>query len=285
MQQRLATDSYLMPAFILDIGGQDMKAIWVADGVVTNIMLNEACSSGCGSFLEKFANSLHIPVEQIADAAFRSKRPASLGSRCTVFMNSNIITEQKNGCSADDIMAGLCRSIIENVFTKVVRISNTDSLGKQIVVQGGTFKNDAVLCALEQYLGREVTRAPYAGEMGAVGAALLTRQKMQREHLQSSSFIGFAALEAFTYEQKSDLPCPFCVNHCNRTVVQFSNGGSFITGNRCERGQVLGDPQDEACARSGAANPPHPGYSSQFVSGAGATAVSGLRLSCAVSDT
>ena len=233
-------------SFILDIGGQDMKAIWVADGVVTNIMLNEACSSGCGSFLEKFANSLHIPVEQIADAAFRSKRPANLGSRCTVFMNSNIITEQKNGCSADDIMAGLCRSIIENVFTKVVRISNTDSLGAQIVVQGGTFKNDAVLCALEQYLGRPVTRAPYAGEMGAVGAALLTRQKMQREHVQNSSFIGFAALEAFTYEQKSDMPCPFCVNHCNRTVVQFSSGGSFVTGNRCERGQVLGDPQDEA---------------------------------------
>lgn len=233
-------------SFILDIGGQDMKAMWVSDGVVTNIMLNEACSSGCGAFLEKFADSLQIPVDHIADAAFRSKRPASLGSRCTVFMNSNIITEQKNGCSADDIMAGLCRSIIENVFTKVVRVSNTSSLGDQVVVQGGTFKNDAVLRALEQYLGRAVTRAPYSGEMGAVGAALLTRQYMLQTGKDSSSFIGFAALASLTYEQKSNLACPFCVNHCNRTVVQFSNGSSFVTGNRCERGQVVGDPHDEA---------------------------------------
>ena len=234
-------------SFILDIGGQDMKAIWVADGVVTNIMLNEACSSGCGSFLEKFADSLHIPVTEIADAAFRAKRPASLGSRCTVFMNSNIITEQKNGCSADDIMAGLCRSIIENVFTKVVRISNTSVLGNNIMVQGGTFKNDAVLRALEQYIGGgSVKRAPYAGEMGAIGAALLTKQKREQEEFSHSRFIGFDALEAFTYEQKSDMPCPFCVNHCSRTVVQFSNGGSFVTGNRCERGEVVGNPQDEA---------------------------------------
>lgn len=233
-------------SFVLDIGGQDMKAIWVADGVVTNIMLNEACSSGCGSFLEKFATSLNIPVTEIADAAFRATRPASLGSRCTVFMNSNIITEQKNGCSADDIMAGLCRSIIENVFTKVIRISNTAVLGKHVVVQGGTFKNDAVLCALEQYLGREVIRAPYSGEMGAVGAALLTRKQRMQHPEQASRFIGFDALETFTYEQKSDQPCPFCVNHCNRTVVTFSNGGSYVTGNRCERGEVLGDPQDTA---------------------------------------
>ena len=233
-------------SFILDIGGQDMKAIWVADGVVTNIMLNEACSSGCGSFLEKFADSLHIPVTEIADAAFRAKRPASLGSRCTVFMNSNIITEQKNGCSADDIMAGLCRSIIENVFTKVVRISNTAVLGEKIMVQGGTFKNDAVLRALEQYIGNgNVIRAPYSGEMGAIGAALLTKQKREQDGYTESSFIGFDALQQFTYEQKSDMPCPFCVNHCSRTVVQFSNGGSFVTGNRCERGEIVGNPQDE----------------------------------------
>ena len=234
-------------SFILDIGGQDMKAIWVADGVVTNIMLNEACSSGCGSFLEKFADSLHIPVTEIADAAFRAKRPARLGSRCTVFMNSNIITEQKNGCSADDIMAGLCRSIFENVFTMVVRISNTAVLGEKIMVQGGTFKNDAVLRALEQYIGSgNVMRAPYSGEMGAIGAALLTKQKREQEGFSQSSFIGFEALKQFTYEQKSDMPCPFCVNHCSRTVVQFSNGGSFVTGNRCERGEIVGNPQDEA---------------------------------------
>lgn len=222
-------------SFILDIGGQDMKAIWLSGDIVTNITLNEACSSGCGSFLENFAVSLGIPVEQIAASAFRSRHPADLGSRCTVFMNSTIITEQKNGRSPDDIMAGLCRSIIENVFTKVVRISNTDELGEHIVVQGGTFKNDAVLCALEQYLGREVTRAPYSGEMGAIGAALLTKQYKT----QSSTFIGFDALAEFDYTQEENLPCPHCANHCNRTVVRFSNGTAFITGNRCPRGEVL----------------------------------------------
>ena len=115
--------------FLLDIGGQDMKAIWLKDGVVTNIMLNEACSSGCGSFLENFASTLGMPVDQVADAAFRSQAPAELGSRCTVFMNSTIINEQRNGKQPDDLMAGLCRSIIENVFTKVVRIANVAELG------------------------------------------------------------------------------------------------------------------------------------------------------------
>ena len=131
-----AADKYIKDAtFILDIGGQDMKAIWIDNGIITNIVVNEACSSGCGSFLENFASSLHIPVEEIAEAAFSSKHPASLGSRCTVFMNSSIVTEQRNGKQSADIMAGLCRSIIENVFTKVIRISNLDSLGDKIVVQ------------------------------------------------------------------------------------------------------------------------------------------------------
>ena len=143
--------------FLLDIGGQDMKAIWLKDGVVTNIMLNEACSSGCGSFLENFAATLGMPVDQVADAAFRSQAPAELGSRCTVFMNSTIINEQRNGKQPDDLMAGLCRSIIENVFTKVVRIANVAELGDRVVVQGGTFRNFAVLRALEEYLGRDVT--------------------------------------------------------------------------------------------------------------------------------
>ena len=233
-------------SFILDIGGQDMKAIWISGDIVTNITLNEACSSGCGSFLENFAVSLGIPVDQIADSAFRSRHPADLGSRCTVFMNSTIITEQKNGRSPDDIMAGLCRSIIENVFTKVVRISNTDELGEHIVVQGGTFKNDAVLRALEQYLGREVTRAPYAGEMGAIGAALLTKRQMEAEASAASHFIGFAALPDFDYTQTENLPCPHCANHCSRTVVRFSNGTAFVTGNRCPRGEVLEDqPQQQ----------------------------------------
>lgn len=227
-------------SFILDIGGQDMKAIWLSGDIVTNITLNEACSSGCGSFLENFAVSLGIPVDQIADAAFRSKEPADLGSRCTVFMNSTIITEQKNGRSPDDIMAGLCRSIIENVFTKVVRISNTDSLGKKIVVQGGTFKNDAVLRALEQYLGREVERAPYPGEMGCIGAALLTKRKIEESgygEKNGTGFIGFDALPDFSYTMTENLPCPHCANHCNRTVAEFSNGARWVTGNKCERGE------------------------------------------------
>ena len=232
--------------FLLDIGGQDMKAIWIQDGVVTNMLLNEACSSGCGSFLEKFAASLGIPVDGIADAAFRASTPAELGSRCTVFMNSSIITEQKNGRTPDDIMAGLCRSIIKNVFTKVVRIPNTDVLGSRIVVQGGTFKNDAVLRALEQYLGRTVTRAPYPGEMGAIGAALLTKRQAEVSGFPASHFIGFAALDAFTYTQSQNEPCPFCQNHCSRTVIRFPGGESFVTGNRCERGEILGDPKDKA---------------------------------------
>ena len=232
--------------FLLDIGGQDMKAIWIQDGVVTNMLLNEACSSGCGSFLEEFAASLGIPVDGIADAAFRASTPAELGSRCTVFMNSSIITEQKNGRTPDDIMAGLCRSIIKNVFTKVVRIPNTDVLGSRIVVQGGTFKNDAVLRALEQYLGRTVTRAPYPGEMGAIGAALLTKRQAEVSGFPASHFIGFAALDAFTYTQSQNEPCPFCQNHCSRTVIRFPGGESFVTGNRCERGEILGDPKDKA---------------------------------------
>ncbi|MCD7834787.1 MAG: acyl-CoA dehydratase activase [Lachnospiraceae bacterium] len=230
--------------FILDIGGQDMKAIWVDHGIVTNIVVNEACSSGCGSFLENFASSLHIPVKEIAKTAFASKQPAVLGSRCTVFMNSSIVTEQRNGKQSGDIMAGLCRSIIENVFTKVIRISNLDSLGDTIVVQGGTFQNDAVLCALEQYTGREVTRAPYPGLMGAIGAALLTKEHCEASEGLGCTFIGLDAVEQFSYTQESNSPCPFCTNHCKRTIVRFSNGNSWITNNRCERGEILGDPKD-----------------------------------------
>ena len=236
-------------SFILDIGGQDMKAMWVEDGVITNIVVNEACSSGCGSFLETFASSLGIPVREIAHAAFRAKDPAVLGSRCTVFMTSSIVTEQKNGKTPDDIMAGLCRSVIENVFTKVIRVSNLDSLGPNIVVQGGTFRNDAVLRAFEQYVGHNVTRAPYPGLMGAIGAAMLTRKHMQDSAvdgvLPASTFIGLDALDAFTYTQETNLICPWCANRCNRTSISFGNGTSYVVGNRCPKGEVLGDPRDE----------------------------------------
>ncbi|GMO26150.1 MAG: acyl-CoA dehydratase activase-related protein [Termitinemataceae bacterium] len=237
--------------FILDIGGQDMKAINIADGIVTNITVNEACSSGCGSFLENFAANLHIPLDEIADAAFSAVNPAVLGSRCTVFMNSTIITEQKNGKQANDIMAVLCRSIIENVFTKVVRLKNINELGDKIVVQGGTFNNDAVLRAMEQYLGREIVRAPYTGIMGAIGIALLTKREISENGYTSphgtkdkSRFIGFDALQNFSYTQENNMRCPFCMNNCNRTLVTFSNGVTWVTGNRCERGEIVGDPTD-----------------------------------------
>ena len=140
-------------------------------------------------------------------------------------------------------MAGLCRSIIENVFTKVIRLSNVDSLGDRIVVQGGTFANDAVLRALEEYIGKEVIRAPYPGLMGAVGIALITRERYQKAP-ENRTFIGLDELDGFSYRQEANAPCPFCTNHCKRTILTFSNGNSWITNNRCERGEILGDPGD-----------------------------------------
>lgn len=240
----LAASKYVNnPSFILDIGGQDMKAIWLEKGVITNIVVNEACSSGCGSFLENFAQTLGIPTGEIADRAFSSVNPAKLGSRCTVFMNSSIITEQRNGRNADDIMAGLCRSIIENVFTKVIRVANIDSLGNRIVVQGGTFQNDAVLRAMEQYVGRKVIRAPYAGLMGAIGAALNAKECALGKDF-AKTFLNYEALKDFTFTQEANSPCPYCTNHCKRTILSFSTGDKWVTNNRCEKGEVLGDPGD-----------------------------------------
>jgi predicted CoA-substrate-specific enzyme activase len=235
-------------SFILDIGGQDMKAITIQGGIVTGITLNEACSAGCGSFLETYARSLGIPVDQIASLAFLSKHPSRLGSRCTVFMNSSIITEQKNGKTVEDILAGLCRSIIENVFTKVIRIPNLSSLGNKIIVQGGTFRNDAVFRALQLYTGRHIVRPPYPGLMGALGIALLTKRAVERRGEEAggytSAFISLDSLDAFTYTNHAGLVCPFCSNACNRTLVAFANGGRYITGNRCERGEIIGDMSD-----------------------------------------
>lgn len=227
--------------FLLDIGGQDMKAIWLDHGVITNIMLNEACSSGCGSFLENFATNLDISVDNIEKTAFLSKDPAHLGSRCTVFMNSTIINEQRNGKNPDDIMAGLCRSIIENVFTKVVRVTNVSSLGNKVVVQGGTFRNHAVLRALEEYIGHDVNLAPYPGEMGALGAALYCKHKIEENgylNHKSSSFIGLDAIKDFSYTKETGVKCPICSNHCSRTIMRFNNGDKWITGNRCDKGAI-----------------------------------------------
>ncbi|TVQ37415.1 MAG: CoA activase [Spirochaetaceae bacterium] len=243
--QRIAPDV----SFILDIGGQDMKAIFIRNGIVTGIVLNEACSAGCGSFLETYARSLGIPVDQVASLAFQSTAPSRLGSRCTVFMNSSIITEQKNGKSTEDILAGVCRSIIENVFTKVVRVPNVTALGGRIVVQGGTFANDAVLRAFEQYAGCEVTRPAMPGHMGAIGIALLTREYMRAEGRRRSSFIGLDSLEDFSYRKRPGVVCPFCSNNCMRTVIEFGNRGQFVTGNRCERGEIVGNADDPETRR------------------------------------
>lgn len=230
-------------SFILDIGGQDMKAITITNNIITTITLNEACSAGCGSFIETFADNFEIPVKKIAEYAFKSKHPSHLGSRCTVFMTSSVITEQKNGKTQEDILAGLCRSIVENVFTKVLRVNNFDELGKNIVVQGGTFKNDAVLKAFEDYVQKEVIRAPYPGEMGAIGIALLTKEHVKKEKITSKFSI--KNLENFTYETSSNHICPFCSNHCNRSIITFNDNSTFVTGNRCERGEIIGDIKDK----------------------------------------
>ena len=229
--------------FVLDIGGQDMKAIWLHEGLITDISLNEACSSGCGAFLENFAQTLGISVEQIAAAAFRSASPAVLGSRCTVFMNSTIINEQRNGKKPDDLMAGLCRSIIENVFTKVIRIHNPEQLGQKIIVQGGTFRNLAVLKALEDYLNQEVTLAPYPEEMGALGAALAAKRHLTQQGGETA-FIGLEAVRQLTYTVENDVPCPHCANHCSRRMITFSTGKTWVSGNRCQRGAIIGQETD-----------------------------------------
>ena len=234
--------------FILDIGGQDMKAISVHDGVVTGIILNEACSSGCGSFIETYAKSLGVPLEMIAKLAFDAKNPSQLGSRCTVFMNSSIITEQRDGKQPEDIIAGICRSIIQNVFTKVIRIRNLETLGKHVVVQGGTFKNDAVLRAFEQQTGITPIRPERPGEMGAIGVALLTKkfieEKKKSDPEYKTSFIGLEAARNLSWDNKPGMICQYCTNHCSRTIVTFSDGQSFVTGNRCERGEVTANPDD-----------------------------------------
>ena len=224
--------------FVLDIGGQDMKAIWLNHGVLTDIVVNEACSAGCGSFLEGFAKNLGIAVEDIATEAFSSKDPAVLGSRCTVFMNSSVVSEQRRGKGPGDIMAGLCRSIIENVFTKVIRVSNLNRLGDKVVVQGGTFRNDAVLRAFEQYLGKPVTRAPHPGLMGAIGIALLAREECRKGDA-GTSFIGLDAVERFEHREFGGVTCRRCNNRCQRAVVAFGDGSLYVTGNRCPRGGAI----------------------------------------------
>lgn len=219
--------------FILDIGGQDMKAMTIKDGALSSIQLNEACSSGCGSFIETFAKSLNYNVEDFAKAALKSKAPVDLGSRCTVFMNSKVKQVQKEGASVGDISAGLSYSVIKNAIYKVIKVRRPEELGEKIVCQGGTFYNEAVLRAFEMVTGREVVRPSIAGLMGAFGAALIALENY--EVGEKTETLSLAEIDTFTAE-KEFTHCGLCENNCMLTVTLFSDGRQFITGNRCERG-------------------------------------------------
>lgn len=219
--------------FILDIGGQDMKAMTIKDGALSSIQLNEACSSGCGSFIETFAKSLNYKVEDFAHAALKSTSPVDLGSRCTVFMNSKVKQVQKEGASVGDISAGLSYSVIKNAIYKVIKVRRPEELGEKIVCQGGTFYNEAVLRAFEMVTGREVVRPSIAGLMGAFGAALIALENY--EVGEESTLLSLQELDDFTAD-KEFTHCGLCENNCMLTVTVFSDGRQFITGNRCERG-------------------------------------------------
>jgi len=216
--------------FILDIGGQDIKCFRIRNGTVDDIFLNEACSSGCGSFLQTFAKSLGYSIEDFSRLALFAKRPVNLGSRCTVFMNSNVKQAQKDGASVADISAGLSISVVKNALYKVIRASSPDELGKKIVVQGGTFLNDAVLRAFEKELGRDVIRSNIAGLMGAYGAAL-DAMDLKLEH---SAVLSKDALLSF-HRVVRTTTCQGCMNHCRLTVSIFDDHRVFIGGNRCEK--------------------------------------------------
>ncbi len=218
---------------ILDIGGQDMKCIRIKNHAVDNVLLNEACSSGCGSFIETFARSLDYSVSDFAKAALFAKHPIDLGTRCTVFMNSKVKQAQKEGADVSDISAGLAYSVIKNALFKVIKVSDAKSLGKKIVVQGGTFYNDAVLRSLEKISNVEVIRPDIAGIMGAFGAALIARERY--EDSQSTTMLSLEKLNAFTFET-SMAKCKGCTNSCRLTINKFPGGRQFISGNRCERG-------------------------------------------------
>ena len=240
---------------ILDIGGQDMKCIKIKDGTVDSVQLNEACSSGCGSFLETFAKSLGYSVIDFAKEALYADNPTDLGSRCTVFMNSNVKQAQKEGASVSDISAGLAYSVIKNALFKVIKVTDAKDLGKHVVVQGGTFYNDAVLRAFETILGTQVVRPDIAGIMGAFGAALIARERyhMANENLRKKrpteeidrpiGAYGHVATTMLPMDRIIDLQystkmtrCQGCNNHCVLTINQFGAGRNFISGNRCERG-------------------------------------------------
>ena len=218
---------------ILDIGGQDMKCIKIKNQTVDSVQLNEACSSGCGSFIETFAKSLNYSVQDFAKAALFAKHPIDLGTRCTVFMNSKVKQAQKEGASVADISAGLAYSVIKNALFKVIKVSDASELGKNIVVQGGTFYNDAVLRSFERIAGCEAVRPDIAGIMGAFGAALIARERYESGY--ETQMLSYEKLCELKYET-SMAKCRGCTNNCRLTVNKFSGGRTYVSGNRCERG-------------------------------------------------
>ncbi|MEF9951007.1 MAG: acyl-CoA dehydratase activase-related protein [Clostridium sp.] len=218
--------------FILDIGGQDMKCMKIKNGVIDNIILNEACSSGCGSFLESFANSLDIKIEDFANMACLAKAPVDLGSRCTVFMNSKVKQVQKEGASIADIAAGLCYSVIKNALYKVIKIRKEDDIGDNIVVQGGTFYNDAVLRSMELLIGKNIIRPKISGIMGAFGAALIAKENYSSNKV--STLIKNNEIDGLNWKMLHSR-CNSCNNKCKLSISSFTNGGRYISGNRCEK--------------------------------------------------
>ena len=248
---------------VIDIGGQDMKYLAITDGVIDSIAVNEACSSGCGSFLQTFAMSMGLSIEEFTQKALASTHPVDLGSRCTVFMNSSVKQAQKEGASIEDIAAGLCYSVVRNALYKVIKLRDSGELGDTVVVQGGTFLNDAVLRAFELLTERKVTRPNIAGLMGAYGAALTARMHYtdiadDAESMESaenaeadgettntvvvdgvkhtaSSILTGEALDSMTMTTERDV-CKLCQNHCKLTITTFADGARYVTGNRCERG-------------------------------------------------
>lgn len=223
---------YFMPDvdFVIDIGGQDMKCFKIRNGAVDNIFLNEACSSGCGSFLQTFANTLGYDIADFSRKGLFAKNPVDLGSRCTVFMNSSVKQAQKDGATTEDISAGLSVSVVKNAIYKVIRAASAEELGKNIVVQGGTFLNDAVLRVFEKELGVNVIRPDISGLMGAFGAALYAKSRAK----ETSTLLPYEELRDFTHEVKV-ATCGLCSNHCRLTINNFGGNRRFIGGNRCEK--------------------------------------------------
>lgn len=219
--------------FVMDIGGQDMKCLRIKDGVIESIILNEACSAGCGSFLDTFATSLGLSIDEFANSALKASNPVDLGSRCTVFMNSRVKQSQKEGATVSDISSGLSYSVIKNALYKVVKIKTPEELGEKVVVQGGTFYNNAVLRAFEKLTSREVIRPDISGIMGAFGVALIAKERFEEGY--ETTLIGSGELDTFNTES-SIARCKLCTNNCLLTINKFNNGNKFISGNRCEKG-------------------------------------------------